>query len=165
MTAIEFHFNLVNLQGSLMKFAYSLTSDKDDAKDLVQETSLKALTYRDRFSMDSNFKAWTYTIMKNTFINNYRRSLRKTNYVDNTKESFAMNQTLASASDNPESVYTAKEIEKIIDSLDDNLKLPFKMQHEGFKYNEISENLDLNIGTVKSRIFIARKKLMSQLAN
>jgi RNA polymerase sigma-70 factor (ECF subfamily) len=146
-----------------MRYAYSLTTDKDNAKDLVQETFLKALKYCDKFIHETNFKAWTYTIMKNTFINNYRRSARYSTISDQTKDGFYLNYSHSSGSDTPDRVYASKEIEKIIEALDDNFKLPFKMHHEGFKYREIAEKLDLNLGTIKSRIFFARKKLIKQL--
>ncbi len=84
-----------------MRFAYSLTIDIDDAKDLVQETFLKALTYRDKFVHESNFRAWTYTIMKNTFIENYRRSALHNTYSDHTKEEFCMNCSHTLRIDNP----------------------------------------------------------------
>ena len=91
MTAIEFQHKLLNLESSLERFAYSLTINREDAKDLVQETFLKALIYRDKFVHNDNFKAWTYTIMKNTFINNYRRNARKNTHRDQTKESYFLN--------------------------------------------------------------------------
>ena len=163
MTAIEFRYRLINLQENLMRFAYRLTSDKDDAKDLVQDTFLRALKYSDKFVLESNFKAWAFTIMKNTFINNYRRSIRYNICSDQTNEGFYLNYIPASGAYNPDSVYASKEIEKSIEILDDNFRLPFKMHHEGFKYKEIAETLDLNLGTVKSRIYFARKKLMEQV--
>jgi RNA polymerase sigma factor, sigma-70 family len=146
-----------------MRYAYSLTADKNNAKDLVQETFLKALKYCDKFAHESNFKAWTYTIMKNTFINNYYRSVRYSTISDQTKEGFYLNYTYASGADDPDPIYATKELKKIIEALDDNLKLPFKMHHEGFKYREIAETLNLKLGTVKSRVFFARKKLIKQL--
>jgi len=163
MTAIEFQYKLINLQESLMRFAYTLTADKEDAKDLVQETFLKALTYYDKFVYNDNFKAWTYTIMKNTFINNYRRSFRNNTYKDKIKEGIYLNYYNTSVSNEPDAVFISKEIEKIIDKLDDNFKIPFKMHNDGFRYKEIAETLDLNLGTVKSRIFFSRKKLIKQL--
>src|SRR5664279_3976793 len=105
MTAVEFQYKLIDLQDSLMRFAYSLTSDKDDAKDLVQETFLKALKYCDKIAYESNFKAWAYTIMKNTYINNYRRTLRHNIYSEQTKEEFFVNFIHASGSDDPDSLY------------------------------------------------------------
>lgn len=163
MTAIEFQYKLINLQDNLMRYSYSLTADKDDAKDLLQDTLLKALAHYDKFVYESSFKAWLYTIMKNTFINNYRRLIRQNTYSDQTKERFYLNYTHASGSNDPDPVYAIKELEKIIETLDDNFRLPFKMHYEGFKYKEIAETLDLNLGTIKSRIFFARKKLMKQL--
>jgi len=157
MTEIDFQYKLVELQDKLLRFAYTLTSDIDDARDLLQDTFLKALKYRDKFIQNENFKAWTYTIMKNTFINNYRRSVRYNSYSDQTKEGYFINYIHASGADIPDSIYSSKEIEKIIENLDDNFKIPFKMHNEGFKYKEIAEKLDMNIGTIKSRIFFSKK--------
>jgi RNA polymerase sigma-70 factor, ECF subfamily len=163
MTAFEFQYNLINIQDKLMSFAYRLTADMDDAKDLLQETSLKALSHRDKFVDETNLKAWTFTIMKNTFINSYRRNIRQKIYRDQTNESYFINQTVTSGSDEPESIYLFKELEKIIEELEDDLKLPFKMYFEGHKYTEIAEELKMKLGTVKSRIFTTRKRLMKIL--
>jgi RNA polymerase sigma-70 factor, ECF subfamily len=164
MTAIEFQYRLINLQESLMNFAYRLTSDKNDAKDLVQETMLKALEYRNKFVYESNFKAWTYTIMKNTFINNYRRSVHQNMYRDQTNGSFFISQTVSTGSDDPDSTYSVREIIQNIEQLRDMFRIPFKMHINGYKYKEIANKLNLNIGTVKSRIFLSRKQLMDQLS-
>jgi RNA polymerase sigma-70 factor, ECF subfamily len=165
MTTNEFQYNLINLQESLLRYAYSLTSDKDDAKDLLQDTILKTLKYCDKFVHDFNFKAWTYTIMKNTFINNYRRSIRKKYFSDQPKDWSYLFSTQPSNFHEPDTEYISKELEKTIEALDDNFKLPFKMHMNGFKYKEIAKSLDLNLGTVKSRIFFARKKLMKLVNN
>jgi RNA polymerase sigma-70 factor, ECF subfamily len=163
MTAIEFQYKLINLQESLMRFAYSLTADKDDAKDLVQETILRALKYSDKYVHEANFKAWTYTIMKNAFINNYRRSFLQNTFREKTKESFIINHIESAGSDNPDSIYSTLEITQNIEQLPDKFQIPFKMHIKGFKYKEIADELNLNIGTVKSRIFLSRKKLIAQL--
>ena len=163
MTAIEFQYQLISLEGPLMNFAYSLTADKNDAKDLVQETFLKALKYCDKFVHESNFKGWIFTIMRNTFINEYRRLFRYTEFNDFSKSDMVRNEIHGNDSDNPISIYRTKELEHIIDSLNDEFKLPFRMFTEGFKYKEIAEILHINIGTVKSRIFVARKKMIKQL--
>ena len=146
-----------------MRYAFTLTTDKEDAKDLVQETFLKALKHCDKFVFDSNLKAWTYTIMKNTFVNNYRRYVNHKIYSDLAKENVSMDYTCTSDSFYPDSAYASKELEKSIEALHDDYKLPFKMHHEGFKYREIAEKLNMRFGTVKSRIFDARKKLMNQV--
>jgi RNA polymerase sigma-70 factor, ECF subfamily len=163
MTALEFHYELINLQEALISFAYSLTSNKDDAKDLVQETFLKALNHRERFKYYSNLKAWTYTVLKNTFINNYRTNVRHKTHSVNTEEGFSLNFMSAPGSEDPSSIYASKELEKVIETLDEELKLPIKMLFEGYKYKEIAEKLDMKIGTVKSRVFYSRKRLIKQI--
>jgi RNA polymerase sigma-70 factor, ECF subfamily len=163
MTALEFNHQLISLEDKLSRFALSLTANKDDAKDLLQETLYKALVYRDQFVQYTNLKAWTYTIMKNTFINNYRRSVRQNTTFDNTKDLFFLNQNKDTVTVSPDSAYSAQEINKVIDNLDDEFRVPFKMHTEGYKYKEIAQKLDLKIGTVKSRIFFTRKKLMDAL--
>ncbi|MFA5973389.1 MAG: sigma-70 family RNA polymerase sigma factor [Lentimicrobiaceae bacterium] len=163
MTAVEFQYKLISLQEPLMRFAHSLTANEDDAKDLVQETFLKALKYYDTFVHETNFKGWICTIMRNTYINEYRRSFRYIIFRDNSKSEQSQNEVHASGSDDPNSIYRSKELEHIINSLHDDLRLPFKMHQEGFRYKEIAESLRMNIGTVKSRIFVARRKMMKQL--
>ena len=163
MTAIEFNHHLTTLESALERFAISLTSNREDARDLVQETYLKALTYRDKFTDSTNLKAWVYTIMKNSFINNYRRSVRQRTTFDSTQDLYYLNRTAHTEDYNPVSSLSAKEIQAHIDSLQAEFRIPFKMHQEGYKYKEIAEELDLNIGTVKSRIFFSRKKLMEAL--
>ena len=163
MTAIEFSHQLINLEKNLERFAYSLTLNQEDAHDLVQETFLKALTYREQFTDHSNLKAWTFTILKNTFINNYRKSVKQQTTFDNTKDLHFLNKAEESGLSNPDAGISLDEINKKVEELDDEFKIPFKMHTAGYKYKEIAEKMDLNIGTVKSRIFFSRKKLMSKL--
>jgi len=163
MTAIEFNHQLIDLEDNLERFALSLTSDREEAKDLLQETYLKALSYRDKFVHYTNLKAWTFTIMKNTFINNYRKAMRQNTTMDNTKDLYFLNNVQESGFSSPDSKYAYDEINKEIEQLDDEFKVPFRMHHQGYKYKEIAEKLNLKIGTVKSRIFFTRKKLMENL--
>jgi len=165
MTALEFNHQLITLEDKLSRFALSLTANRDDAKDLLQETLYKAMIYRDQFEQYTNLKAWTYTIMKNTFINNYRRSTRQNTTFDNTKDLYFLNQNKDTFTVSPDSAYAAQEIHKAIDSLEDEFRIPFKLHTEGYKYKEIAQKLDLKIGTVKSRIFFTRKKLMDILVD
>jgi RNA polymerase sigma-70 factor, ECF subfamily len=163
MTAIEFNHELLNLEDKLSQFANRLTSNKEDAKDLLQETMLKALVYENKFEQYTNLRAWTYTIMKNIFINSYHRAIRQNTAFDNTVDLYYLNQNKDTFLDTPDSAYAAQEITHIIDKLADDFKIPFKMHTEGYKYSEISEKLQIKIGTVKSRIFFTRKKLMDTL--
>lgn len=163
MTAIEFNQQLVNQRTPLKNFAYSLTLNSEEAQDLVQETLLKALKYRDKFADATNLKAWLYTIMKNTFINTYRRSVKTRQIITQTDDISTVKQLNGSNGPGAESQINVKAITKAIDALEDEYKVPFTRYYDGFKYKEIADELDLPIGTVKSRIFLARKKLMTDL--
>lgn len=163
MSSIEFDQRVTSLQTSLFYFAMNLTRSNDDAHDLVQEALLKALTYKDKFNEGTNFKAWVFTIMKNIFINEHRRAARGRVVSENVEHE--KSQWFARTSPNdPLSEMTVKNIKMEIDSLDDEYKVPFELHYEGFKYHEIAERCDIPIGTVKSRIFQARKKLGTALA-
>jgi RNA polymerase sigma factor (sigma-70 family) len=161
MTTHEFNNRLLELENKLRYFAYSLTTDSEDAKDLLQETMLKALSNRDKFTDPRNFNSWAYTIMKNTFINNYRRNVKSNtifNKIDNN-ENLSHKQEAVS----PESENSFNELRRRVDNLQDDFRVPFQMFTDGFKYKEIAEHLDIPIGTVKSKIFFARQKLMDTL--
>jgi RNA polymerase sigma-70 factor (ECF subfamily) len=163
MTATDFNTRLISLQDNLKYFAKSLTSNEDDANDLMQETFLKAIQYKDKFDPATNLKAWTYTIMKNTFINNYRKNMRKSTFVDTTDDLYYLNVNNKAEDSVPDTQYFKDEISRKIESLEDEHRIPFKMHFEGYKYKEIAEVLNLSIGTVKSRIFFSRKKLINKL--
>jgi len=163
MTTVEFSDQLVQHEELLTRFALKLTANRDDAKDLLQDTFLKALTYRKQYEDSTNLRAWTYTIMKNTFINNYRKNLRHNTISDSGKDLIYLAQSRDNLNEDPESVFYEKELCEAIDHLDNKFKIPFKMHHQGYKYKEISDILGLKIGTVKSRIFFTRKKLAESL--
>jgi RNA polymerase sigma-70 factor (ECF subfamily) len=163
MTTLQFNNSLLGLQDKLHYFALSLTSNSNDAQDLLQETTLKALTYKSQFVNNTNFKAWVFTIMKNTFINNYRRDQKSRNTFDGTEDALRAASKRNYESETPDMVHSVKELSLTIERLDEDFKVPFKMHTEGFKYKEIAEQLDLPIGTVKSRIFFTRKKLQEML--
>ena len=160
MTTYEFTNSLIEMKSNLHRFAMSLTSDRDTAQDLVQDTYLKAITYKDKFVDYTNLKAWVFTIMKNTFINNYRRNVKENTIIDGTRDLYYLNMPYDKGFISPESKYAEGEIKKAIDSLSDDFRIPFRMHISGFKYHEIAEKLGLKMGTVKSRIFFTRQKLM-----
>ncbi len=163
MTQIQFNNALLGLSDKLHYYALSLTSDSERADDLLQETFLKALTYRDKFRQNTNFKAWIYTIMKNTFINDYRRNVKTKKKFDGTSNDFHLMFSKDKVYPAPDSFYSTKEINQNIDSLEKEYKVPFTMFLDGYKYKEIAEELELPLGTVKSRIFFTRKKLEKSL--
>jgi len=163
MTALEFNTKILGLKDRLQYFAYSLTANKEDADDLIQDTFLKAITNKDKFDPSTNLKAWVYTIMKNTFINKYRKETKVNTIIDNTKDLYYLNNSNSADAATPDSDYNHGELVKVIDELQDDHRIPFQMHFQGYKYKEIAETLNLSIGTVKSRIFFSRKKLMERL--
>ena len=160
MTAIEFNTRILNEKQSLKNFALSLTRNNDDALDLLQDTYVKAITYREKFEDSTNLKAWLFTIMKNTFINSYRRAV-KTREIIQTNADLAMNRAFKNNhQDITESRLATKDILNKIENLEDQYKIPFTRYYSGFKYEEIAQEMQLPLGTIKSRIFLARKQLM-----
>ena len=165
MGTAKFQSNLMDLQANLLNFAYMLTSNRDDAYDLLQDTTLKALDNEEKYTDNTNFKGWVFTIMRNIFINNYRRAGRAATIIDTTENLYHLNLSQDSGLESPEGSYTAGEITSAIDELSEEYSLPFRMHVQGYKYNEIAEKMNLPLGTVKSRIFFARKKLQSRFAD
>ncbi len=158
-----FQERLLKLQDNLLNFAYMLTANREEAEDLLQDTTLKALDNRDKYIDNINFKGWVFTIMRNIFINNYRRMVRNQTVVDRTEDLFHLNLPQESGFDTPDGTYTIKEIRRAINSFPDEYRVPFAMHIAGYKYHEIATQLGLPLGTVKSRIFFARQKLQSIL--
>ena len=163
MNSISFKKNLLSVQEELLRFAYKLTADREEANDLLQETSLKALDNEDKYITDTNFKGWMYTIMRNIFINNYRKIVRDQTFVDHTDNLYHLNLPQDSGFDSTEGAYDIKEIHRVVNLLPNEYRIPFAMHVSGFKYREIAEKLSLPLGTVKSRIFFTRQRLQGQL--
>lgn len=161
--SISFKDELVGAQDELFRFAYKLTCNREEAHDLLQETSLKALDNEEKYIPDTNFKGWMYTIMRNIFINNYRKVIRDQTYVDQTENLYYLNLPQNSGYDCTESSHDLKEMYKVVNSLPRELRIPFSMHVSGFKYREIAQKLSLPIGTVKSRIFFTRQRLQKEL--
>jgi RNA polymerase sigma-70 factor (ECF subfamily) len=159
MSSTEFYTKFDQMSTLLHSFAYNLTKNVEDAKDLFQETAFRALTNRDKFRPGTNFKAWLFTIMKNIFINNYRKKVKANTIMDSTDNLYYINSGSVMISNGAESNIMMKELKHMIEELDDSTKIPFLMHYHGYKYQEIADHLDLPLGTVKSRIFFARKEL------
>ena len=163
MTTLEFNSNLNKIASLLQSFAYNLTKNIEDAKDLFQETSYRAITNRDKFRDGTNFKAWLFTIMKNIFINNYRKKVKSNTILDSTDNQFYLNSMTVSTPNRAESEIMMQELNQMVAELEDNIQVPFVMHYQGFKYQEIADDLKLPLGTVKSRIFFARKELKDKI--
>jgi RNA polymerase sigma-70 factor (ECF subfamily) len=159
MSTIEFNSAFNEMTSLLRAFAFNLTKNTEDAKDLYQETAFRAMTNRDKFRPGTNLKAWLFTIMKNIFINNYRKKVKANTIVDSTENLYYINSGSSVIANQGDSNIMMKELSGMIERLDDNIRVPFLMHYQGYKYQEIADYFDLPLGTVKSRIFFARKEL------
>ncbi|MGZ3836542.1 MAG: RNA polymerase sigma factor, partial [Mucilaginibacter sp.] len=148
---------------SLYNTAYRMTRSAEDAEDLVQETYFKAYKYYDKFEEGTNLKAWLFKILKNTFINNYRRFVKMSTFVTKSEEISSANLVFSSTKNSGESKFVMDDIKKALDRLPEDYYVPFTMYFEGHKYHEIADHLTIPIGTVKTRIHVARKLLKKNL--
>jgi RNA polymerase sigma-70 factor (ECF subfamily) len=163
MASSDFNQLLIQNADFLKPFAATLTKDQETAKDLLQETMYRALANQEKYSVGTNVKAWLYTIMRNIFINNYRRKSKQNTIFDNSSNDFLIDYQQKSISNDAESNIRIKEIQKAIFELPDIFKQPFMLYFEGFKYHEIADILQEPLGTIKSRIHFARKLLKAQI--
>lgn len=163
MNTFQFQQKLVGLQENMLNFALMLTADRNDAEDLLQDTTLKVLSNQEKFVDNVNFKGWVLTVMRNIFINNYHKVVRTQTVVDSSADLYNLDVTNDSGFESPDKQYQMQEISKAIQQLNDDLKVPFSMYLSGYKYHEIAEKLELPLGTVKSRIFFARQELQKAL--
>lgn len=147
----------------LKPFALNLTRNEEESEDLIQDTVFRALSNLDKFAEGTNLKAWLFTIMKNIFINNYRRKMKRNTINDHTANSYYLNSGEETISNGSERSFLMQSIQKSMREVNPDYSIPFMMYYEGFKYHEIAEKLDLPLGTVKSRIFFARKELKNSL--
>lgn len=154
-----FKSSVLGMQGNLLSFALKLTANREEAKDLVQDTTLKALRNEGKFVENTNFKGWMLTIMRNIFINNYRKNARENTMVDSSEDLFHLNLSQESGLETPDGAYACNEITAIISGFSAEYREPFTMHVAGYKYEEIAERLGMPLGTVKSRIFFTRKRL------
>lgn len=163
MTALEFGSAINNITISMKPFALKLTKDMEQANDLIQETVLKALSNREKFSDGTNLKAWLFTIMRNSFFTNYQRMVRRKTFIDTTENLHFINSTENITQNSAYGSFAMADISHQIDKLGAVYRDPFLMHYKGFKYQEIAEKLEIPIGTVKNRIHIARKELKEAL--
>ena len=163
MAILDFNEYLVNNAEFLKPFAITLTRDSEEAKDLFQETLYRALANKEKYNVGTNIKAWLYTIMRNIFINNYRRKTKQHTIFDSTPNEFLINQKQVVINDTAEGNLRIKYIQAAIHNLPEIFRNPFLLYFDGVKYNEIADMLREPLGTIKSRIHFARKLLKAQI--
>ena len=163
MSTIEFDSRFEEMSTLLHSFAYNLTKNVEEAKDLYQETAYRAMTNREKFRPGTNFKAWLFTIMKNIFINNYRKKVKANTIMDSTDNLYYINNENSITFNDASSNFVIDDAKKAINELSDDYKIPFMMHYEGYKYQEIADELDISINTSKSQLIQARKRLKEYL--
>jgi RNA polymerase sigma factor (sigma-70 family) len=156
---------------SMYNFAYRLTLDPDDAKDLLQDTYLKAYRFIDSFQQGTNAKAWLFRILKNSFINDYRKRSKEPSKVDYQEVETYYNSEDVDRQITPDLRVEAlqdmigDEISTALNSLDVDFRTVIILcDLEGFKYEEMAKILDIPIGTVRSRLHRARNLLKEKLS-
>ncbi len=163
MSSIEFNQMLLNNAEFLKPFAITLTRDNETAKDLMQETMFRALANKDKYNVGTNIKAWLYTIMRNIFINNYRRKAKQNTIFDSSPNDFLLDNNQVTTVNAAESNLSMKEVKFAIHNLPEIFRNPFLLYFDGYKYHEIAHILEEPLGTIKSRIHFARKLLKAQI--
>lgn len=159
----DFESSVMQFSSALKPFALNLTRNQEEANDLLQDTFYRALSNEDKFRDGTNLKAWLFTIMKNIFINNYRRKSKRNTIIDTTDNLYYINSSDITIENGATGKLVMDDIQQAIYELPEEFRVPFTMHYEGYKYHEIAEQLHLPLGTVKSRIFFARKELKSKL--
>jgi RNA polymerase sigma factor (sigma-70 family) len=157
MSIQEFNSLVLNNADGLKPFAITLTKDQESAKDLCQETLYKAFAYREHYQPGTNIKAWLFTIMRNIFINDYRRNGRKKAVMDVVKSNIPQHSLSSEIN------VRLKEINTAIHRLPHIFKTACLLYLQGYKYHEIALALNEPLGTIKSRIHFAKKMLQKQV--
>jgi RNA polymerase sigma-70 factor (ECF subfamily) len=155
----QFAGDLIKMQEQLFYYALQLTEDRDDALDLVQETSYKALKNRTRLHNEDHIRAWLYTILKNTYINYLRSSHFRQLVIDSEEINQYSSQGKTQTDLWPDEKLMNKELHEIIEMLPNEYGRPIHMFLTGYSYKEISQKMAIPIGTVKSRIHLGKKQI------
>ncbi len=163
MSTLEFNQLLLSNTEFLKPFAITLTRDNEAAKDLIQETLYRALANKEKYNVGTNIKAWLYTIMRNIFINNYRRKSKQSTIFDSTPNEYLLNLNQTGVANEAIAGINLKEVQKALYHLPEIFRNPFLLYFDGFKYHEIADMLSEPLGTIKSRIHFARKLLKTQI--
>ena len=165
IAAFQAETDITQYERMLRPFAFNLTQNREESEDLIQDTFCRALANQDKFTEGTNIKGWLFTIMRNIFINNYRKRQRGHAVLDSTENQFLLNSTYKTEKNGSEGIFLGEAIKRAMDEISEDFTGPFMMHFNGFQYIEIAEKFNLPLGTVKSRIFFARKELQIRLKN
>lgn len=160
MTTSDFQAQVISLSDYIDGFALKYTRNQENARDLAQETILRAFLNKEKFRTNTNLKGWLTVMMRNIFINSVRKKSYQMIHCDSDSYKVINGETLDFTP--LDQMMEGQIIEEIV-ALNDDLRRPFELHLEGYKYKEIAEVLEIPIGTVKSRVFQARKRLSNEL--
>ena len=163
MSNAEFSMLLTENSEFLRPFAITLTKDHEAAKDLFQDTLFRAFSNKDKYNVGTNIRAWLYTIMRNIFINDYRKKEKQSTVFDSTPNDYLIDQTNNKVTNDAITNLNLQEVKQLIYELPELFRTPFNLYYEGYKYNEIADALEEPLGTIKSRIHFARKILKQKI--
>lgn len=163
MNTSQFACDFQNLSKYLRAFAMKLTKDVNLAEDLYQDTALRAFSHQDKFATATNMKAWLSTIMKNTFINDFRKKKRWERIIIHSGDNYMLESDDRCTWNEGEAQVRGEALEQLIGQLDPPMRIPFLMMYQGYKYEEIAAKMQLPLGTVKSRIFMARQAIKKKM--
>lgn len=163
MNRVEFSNKVIQEVASLNNYAFHFTRDNENASDLVQDTMVKAFSYYKKFRTGTNLRAWLYTILKNTFINYYRKQVKTNALIIKTDSISSADLYRSSFRNGAEGRFVMNDIEQALAQLSAEYYEPFTMYYEGYKYHEIAHHFHIPIGTVKTRIHVARQQLKKKL--
>jgi len=163
MTQYEFSQNISLYSGALRSHALKFTNDLDDANDLLQDTLVKATRFASKFDQGTNIKGWLFVIMRNTFINTYRKHQRHRDHVVQVEEISSVQLGGSATLNQAESKFAMEDIRNALRKLPEAYSVPFIKYFEGYKYQEIALELDIPVGTVKTHIHQARQLLKKHL--
>ncbi len=155
----QFVSDLMDLREQLFYYALQLTENRDDAMDLVQETNYKALKHNSKHQQYEHVKAWVYTILRNTYINHLRSGYKRNIWIGSEDLNRQKIYAIIPESDQPDRIFFRKELRDKISSMPLNYAQPLSLFLLGYSYKEISLKTNVPIGTIKSRIFLAKEKI------
>jgi len=148
---------------SLRIHALRYTKNEDDADDLVQDTMIKAIRFYENFEEGSNIKGWLFIILRNTFINDYRKNIKKRAIITQTEEISSQDLAISASDNKAPGTFIMGDIQMALSSIPEMYSVPFIKHFEGHKYQEIADEFNMPIGTVKTRIHVARELLKKYL--
>ena len=163
MTNQEYSTLFTQNYNKLFKFAKKLTRSEADAKDLLQETAMKAFTNRNQLDNSAKFKSWISTVLYNTYISSFNKKKRRRNLMATNGASKELFFNVSSTSNGAVANLAVEDIEKVTSNIGSKSMSTFKLYYKGYSYQEIADKLDISIGTVKSRINFCRTKMKKLL--